>query len=180
MSNPLIDIMKEGSERNWCMTLYCTTCGSKEYRKKLKELAGPLGGPLANALSEIDIKELTAIPNWQDALLIAINDLPPSMQVEGVLKAWLPGIANNIRFADYILFKLVKYMDRNSETRTDWINSCIDVAIETKDFSLTESLVLVLGQNSKEHSELISTAKKLVTSSAQMKRVLRNVCNINV
>ena len=171
--------MKYANKHNWCMKFFCTTCGSKEYRDKLKELAGPLGGPLANALSDIDINELSAIPNWQDGLLIAINDLPMSIQVEGILKAWLPEIACNIRFADYILFKLVKYLPRNNETKTDWINSCIDVAINKNDFSLTESLVLVLGEDAKEYSELIATAKKFAKSSSQMKRVLRNACNIN-
>ena len=180
MSNPLIDIMKEGNKRNWCMTLYCTTCGSKEYRNKLKELAGPLGGPLADALAEIDIDELTTISNWQDGLLIAINDLPMSMQVEGILEAWLPRIDENIRFADYILFKLVKCFPKKNKTRMNWINTCITVAIDSKDFSLVESLILVLGQDAKKHSKLITMAKNLASTSVQMKRVLRNACDINV
>jgi hypothetical protein len=55
VGNPLLDIIREGRKRKGCMTPYCTTCGSLECRNKLKELAGPLGGPLRNALEDIEI-----------------------------------------------------------------------------------------------------------------------------
>lgn len=104
MSNPLLDIIKKAHEQKWCITPYCTTCGARDYRNALKELAGPLGGGLANALAEINPQDLTSIPNWQDALLVAIIDLPISLQTEGVLKAWLPKTTDNIFFADFAVF----------------------------------------------------------------------------
>lgn len=180
MSNPLLDIMREGNSRKWCMTPYCTTCGSLEYRSMLKELAGPFGGPLANALQDIDINELTSVPNWQDGLLIAIIDLPISMQVDGILKTWLPKAVANIRFADYVLFKIVRCLSRESNTRREWIKLCLEMAVETKDFSLIESLVLVLGQDAKNFPELITISTDHARISGQMKRVLLNACNLNV
>ena len=66
MNNPLYDIIRKANEQKWCMTPYCTTCGAREYRKALKDLAGPLGGGLANALSDINPQDITSIPNWQD------------------------------------------------------------------------------------------------------------------
>jgi len=81
MSNPLYDIISKAHEQKWCVTPYCTTCGSSEYRNALKELSGPLGGRLADALADIDLQEISLLPNWQDALLVAIMDLPISQQV---------------------------------------------------------------------------------------------------
>lgn len=80
MSNPLLDIIKKAHEQKWCTTPYCTTCGAHDYRNALKDLAVPLGGGLANALAEINPQNLTPIPNWQDAILVAIIDLPISLQ----------------------------------------------------------------------------------------------------
>ena len=162
------------------MTPYCTTCGSLDYRNKLKELAGPLGGPLANALEDIDINELTIVPKWQDGLLIAVIDLPMSMQVEGILRTWLPRAIGNIRFADYVLFKIARYLPRQSDTRRDWLNACMAMAIDSKDFSLVESLMLVLGQDANNHQELMTIATDYARTSGQMRRVLVNACNLNV
>jgi hypothetical protein len=180
MTNPLLAIMREGIKRNWCMTPYCTTCGSLEYRNKIKELAGPLGGPLANALEDIDINELTSVPKWQDGLLIAIIDLPVSEQVEGILKAWLPKANGNISFTDYVLFKITKYLPRQSDTRKNWIDTCMVMAIGTKDFSLVESLILVLGQDAKNYPELMTIATDYAKTSCQMRRVLLNACDLIV
>lgn len=180
MSNPLLDIMREGNSRNWCMTPYCTTCGALDYRRKLKELAGPFGGPLANALEEIDINELMTVSNWQDGLLVAVIDLPISMQLDGILKTWLPKVIGNIRFADYVLFKIVRHLPRQNYTRNEWLNSCLELADETKDFSLIESLILVLGQEAKNYPNLISIAIDHARTSGQIRRVLLNACNLKV
>lgn len=181
MSNPLLDIIREASNRKWCMQPYCTTCGSLDYRNKLKEFSGPLGGPQADALVDIDINELTHIPDWQGGLLIAIIDLPMrSMQVDGILRAWLAKAIGNIQFADFVLFKIARILPKHSDTRRDWINTCMAMAIDSKDFSLVESLILVLGQDAKNHAELMSIAADHAKTSAQMRRMLLNACNVNV
>lgn len=180
MSNPLIDIIRKAQEQKWCMTPYCTTCGSREYRNSLKDLAGPLGGGLANALADINPQELASIPNWQDALLVAIIDLPISLQVEGVLKAWLPKTTDNLFFADFALYKVVRQFPKDNETRTRWIESCMAIALNTKNFSLIESLILVLQQDTLNYPDLIIIAKEYAETSAQMRRALHNACNLNV
>ena len=180
MSNPLLEIMREASGRKWCMTPYCTACGSLKFLNKLKELAGPLGGPLANALEDLDIKELTSIPKWQDGLLIAVIDLPISMQLEGILRAWLPKACGDIRFADYVLFRIVKLLPRQSDIRREWIETCMAMAVDVKDFSLVESLILVLGQDARMLPELMTIATDYARTSGQMRRVLLSACNLNV
>ena len=177
-SNPLSDIISKAHEQKWCVTPYCTTCGSREYRNALQELSGPLGGGLANALADIDLQEISLLPNWQDALLVAIMDLPISQQVEGVLEAWLPKISDNIALADLILYKIVRYMRKDNAIRNNWIDRCIDIAINSRNFSLIESLLLVLRREAWNYRKLIAIAKEYSYSSAQMDRALRNSCKL--
>jgi hypothetical protein len=180
MSNPLYDIIRKAHEQKLCMTPYCTTCGTHEYRNLLKDLAGPLGGGLADALADINPQDLISIPNWQDALLVAITDLPISLQVEGVLKAWLPKTTDNIFLADFAVYEIVRYLPIGNETKNRWIEHCMVMALNTKDFSLIESLILVLRQDALNHSELIAIAKEHANTSEQMRRVLLNACNLYV
>ncbi len=173
-NNPLHEIIRKAHEQNWCVTPYCTTCGAHEYRTALKELSGPLGGGLEDALSDIDLQEISLLPNWQDALIIAITDLPLLQQAEDVLEAWLPKISDHVALADLILYKIVRYMRKDNATRNNWIKRCIDIAINSRNFSLIESLLLVLRREAWNHRKLIAIAKEYSYSSAQMDRVLRN------
>ena len=174
--NPLYDIISKAHEQKCCVTPYCTTCDSREYRDALKELSGPMGGGLANAIADIDLQDISLLPNWQDALLIAIMDLPLSQQVEGVLEAWLPKISDHIVFADLILYKIIRYMRKDNVTSNNWIERCIDIAINSRNFSLIESLLLVLRRDAWDYPKLIAVAKEYSHSSAQMDRALRNSC----
>ena len=84
-----------------------------------------MGGGLADALADIDLQEISLLPNWKDALLVAIMDLPISQQVEDVLNAWLPKISDHIALADLLLYKIVRYMIKDNATRNNWIERCI-------------------------------------------------------
>jgi hypothetical protein len=179
MKNDFLDIIRKANEEKWCLRPYCTACGAKEYRSSLHKLAGPLGGGLANAMEEVNPEDLASIPNWEDALLTAIIDLPISMQLEGVLMAWLTKVDHrSISFADYVLFKVIRALPKNSEIRGQWIQKCIALALECNDFSLIESLLLVLRHEALNCNELISAAKQHAQKSQQMRRVLLNACNL--
>lgn len=178
MSNPLYDIIRKAYEQNWCVMPYCTTCGAHEYRNALRELSGPLGGGLADALVDIDLQEISLLSNWQDALLVAIMDLPISQQLEGVLAAWLPKISDHVALADLILYKIIRYMRKDNATRNNWIERCMDIAINSRNFSLIESLLLVLRRDAWDNPKLIAIAKKYAKADVQMERALRNSCKL--
>lgn len=179
MSNPLLALIAHAHAQNWCTEPYCTTCGSHDYRKKLKELAGDLGGPLADALEQIDIAELIALPNWRGALELAFNSLPLGpLQAEGALRRWLPQLSSHIDFADHVLFRIVRYMPA-SELRTQWVDACLDIAVATNNASLVETLILVLDSKASEYLTLIEAATKHAPTSRQMRRILNNKCGMN-
>jgi hypothetical protein len=56
----------------------------------------------------------------------------------------------------------------------------MNMALSTKNFSLIESLILVLRQDALNCPDLIAEAKEYAKTSAQMRRVLYNACNLNV
>ncbi len=175
--NSFISLVKKANENNWCIRFFCTTCGAHDFRNALKDIGNPLGGGLVKALKEINPGQLMELNNWKDALLIAVFDLPFMVQREEVLKEWIPVSTNNLNFTDYIVFKVVGLLPRNNKTRQQWIRKCIDIAVDTRDFSLTESLILVLRDEAKKYPRLLEIANEYAKTSGQMKRVLINTNN---
>ena len=175
MGNPFVSIVAEASAKNWCVRPYCTTCGSREYRAALAQLAGPLGGPLCDALCTLSPDELTRFPRWDEALEVAIGDIPLGLQVEAVLNAWLPRVGLRPEFDDVVLFRIVRSLSDGSPTRRNWVRAAVPGAVKTKNHSLIETLVLVLGPGANRFPELITVASELAIESKQMSRVLRNV-----
>jgi len=178
MTNPFIDIVRTAEKNKWCTTPYCTTCIAREYRQALKELSGPLGGGLANALSELNPSEITSEDNWQNTLLTAIIELPMSMQLEGILETWSEKLDEDIDFTDFILFKVIRNISNRSNIWEKWVSGCVLLSLKTRNFSLIESLILVMGPRAVEQNELIQIAKDYAKSSRQMRRVLFNSCGI--
>ena len=179
MSNTFIDIIREAHTHKWCTTPYCTTCGAQDYRKALRNLGEVAEGGLAAALADLNPSQLVKENNWQDALLVAVIDLPLSHQLEDIIKAWLAKFNDDIGFADFVLFKIIPCLSTQSAIRQEWINKSIALAKDTRNFSLIESLLLILKKDSLENPELIETAKDYAKTSRQMKRVLRNSCGID-
>jgi len=176
--NPFIAILTKAKENNWCTNFFCTTCGAHEFRKALKVIGGPSGGGLVKALKEIDVEELTDLENWKDPILIALFDLPFTEQRDEVLKVWMPASTNHLDFTDFIVFKALGLLPINNETKKKWIEKCIEIVLDTHDFSLTESLILMLGRDAKNYPRLLEIAGEYAKTSAQMKRVLINTNNM--
>jgi hypothetical protein len=92
----------------------------------------------------------------------------------------LPKTADNIFFADFAVFRIVRYLPEDNETRNRWIEHCMNMALSTNNFSLIESLIIVLRQDALNYPDLIAEAKEYAKTSSQMRRALNNACNLNV
>ncbi|MBU4179873.1 MAG: retropepsin-like domain-containing protein [Desulfobacteraceae bacterium] len=178
--NPFIDLVRKASSLNWCMKPYCTTCGAMDFRSALQEVGGKLGGPLADALADVNLDELTSMPNWEDAIQIAVRDLPLPGQATALFESWLERAHQNLRFFDVVLYKLIRYLPEDHSVRVEWIVRGVYLAIQTCDFSLVESLILTLRKNALQYDQLMALAKRFAKESRQMHRVLRNACNIEI
>lgn len=177
-ANPFLETLRRAAEQNWCVKPYCTTCGARDFRSALHAIGGELGGPLADALADVNVDELTSLAKWDDAIEIAVRDLPFPSQATSLLESWLPSAEENIRFFDVVLYKLVRYLPEEHPVRAQWIAKGIAFAVQTGDFSLVESLILTLRGKAVQHEQLMRLAKQFAAESKQMKRVLRNACNI--
>ena len=207
---PFLEILHQANKNGWCGKVVCTTCGGQQFQTELDKI-GVLDGPLIESLATLHIDDLMALPNWMVALRIAWHEIKydRSNQWEYVLKSWLDipfpnstfrspqiiqdlyGIANQysyLSFLDFVLYNLVRRtLSKDHKIRELWLNKCIDLAVETRLFSLTESVLLTLRDEASEHEELVNIAKLIADSESQeptqkqqMNRVLRNACSIEV
>jgi hypothetical protein len=178
--NPFIQILRKAEEKRWCMEPYCSTCGARDYRIALRDIGGKLGTPLVNVLAEIDRDELISFENWGDAVVIAVRDLPLPGQATALLESWLKRADQNIRFFDGVLYKLVRYMPESDPVRQKWIEKAVSLSVQTRDFSLVESLLLTLRERAVAYEQIIDIAREHAETSSQMRRVLRNACKIEM
>lgn len=178
--NAFLLVLRKALAQKWCMRPYRTTCGAREFRSALQELGGEMGGPLADALAEVSLDELTSLPGWDGALEIAVRDLPLPGQASSLLESWLMRGDQNLRFFDFILYRLVRYLPEGHPVRSKWVTKALSIATQTRDFSLVESLILTLRDRALAHNALMDIAKAFAATSAQMRRVLRNACNIDI
>jgi hypothetical protein len=42
MENKFAQLVQKSSELNWCVQIYCTTCGAMDFRNSLKEISQKL------------------------------------------------------------------------------------------------------------------------------------------
>ena len=132
--NEFTELVKPAGRSRWCTDLYCTTCGNTQFRTRLADIDNGFGGRLSDLLSNLELDEYTKLGKWLDCLRIAFVDLPFSPQRDGVLKNWLPYARTNVRFADGVLYYIIRYS--HGDVRQSWITSCVDLALESKDPSL--------------------------------------------
>lgn len=178
-SNLFLETLRKGIEENWCIKPYCTTCGAIDFRMALRP-DFEQGVPLLNALANVNLIELTSLPKWEDAIEIAVRDLALPGQVTSLLESWLARADENIRFFDFVLYKLVRYLPEEQPVRVQWIEKAIAIAIKTEDFSLVESIILTLRGKALQYTQVMFLAEQFATKSKQMRRVLLNACNIDV
>lgn len=177
MTNAFVDLLRTADQKQWCVKPFCTTCGAAEYRSALSKLAFDPLGPLFFLLNEVTEADIAWFAEWQDALLVAFMSLLLPRQAEDVLAAWVNRPANDLRLTDFVLFRIVRRM-APSALRQEWIDRGIGMALQSRDFSLVETLLIVLGSQAKEHPQLLRVAEDIAIDSRQMRRVLRNKVGI--
>ena len=178
-NNAFLELLRQAVARRWCMKPYCTTCGARDFRSALRQIGGPLGGPLAQALEDVDLDKLTSLPEWEGALEIAVLDIPLGDLAISLLESWLERAHLNLRFFDLVLYRLVRGLPDKHPVREKWIAKAITLAVQTQDFSLVESLILTLRRKALAHDQLMDIAAGFAKESKQMQRVLRNACKID-
>jgi len=172
MESVFAQLVEKAAELNWCARIYCTTCGSRDFRDALEQIAGDGGFGLVEPLSSLEVKSYVGLRDWDDCLRIAFLHLPFPGQRERVLTAWLENLGENIHFADVVLFYLVRALPSKSELRESWTSACASLACASKNESLIESLVWTLRSDVSNHADLFGLAQELSASSFKVRRAL--------
>jgi hypothetical protein len=163
-----VDLLVKAEKEHWCGTYFCTTCGNRDFRTRLAEIEMK---SLAEDLQKTHTHELLAHPSWSDALRITAHDFR-FMNWDGILQSWLPEAGENINFLDHVLFYLINYVPCKSETRELWVSVCIAKALSSKNPSLLESLIRVLGSSAANHPEVIEAALEISATNYRLHNAL--------
>ena len=148
--NPFIEaILKAATDE--CARPFCDRCNGGKFLELLRRIEGHRRVVLREALCAVVPEQLTQLPNWADALQVAVRRVAGHR--DAILEAWLARVGRDVRFDDVVLFRVVRQCARESLLRKQWIDALIPIAMRTRDASLTESLVLLLHGDLKRFPE---------------------------
>ena len=137
-----------------------------------RSLAGGAGFGLVEPLCSLEVSSYTRLRDWDDCLQMAFMHLPFPGQREKILEAWLEKVNDSIRFADVVLFYILRALPSKMKVRESWIEACASLACRSKDESLVESLAWTLRSDISERPGLFQVAKELSASSFKVRRAL--------
>jgi hypothetical protein len=164
--NRFLSLLRLARQNGWCTRPYCTTCAATDFRTALRQF----GAELADDLAALDLMALEETSGWEDALRLALDELKSPDLKDRVLTMWLSQIDRHIRLADLVLFYYVRrgavFAPMSIEVLQQWSAKCIDLASQTSDESLVESLICTLGRY-KDYPELDAVVTDLVARGSQ-------------
>jgi hypothetical protein len=127
---------------------------------------------LAKALSNLSINELKTLVGWEGAIRLALDEIREAESMDVVLRAWLPQLKENILIADIVLFYYVRrgavFATMSIGILREWIDSCVNLAIVSRNDSLLESLVYTLGSRIIDYDALNSAIKERAANSRKI------------
>jgi hypothetical protein len=161
------------NENKTCGKEYCTTCGGygpyivkcidRDNRLKIKD-----------TLSKITLGELNEFGRWRNVLAGIDKSGFISVYIREAKKINLA----DIRAVDWFLFYARTVYNLGNRKFSLLYHSILEegisIALENANYSLTETLILVLKDSAVKYPELLKLAIKMSESNIQMQRVLYN------
>jgi hypothetical protein len=160
------------NENKTCGEEFCTTCGG--YGPYIvKHIDKEIRLAIKKTLSELSLKDLNAFGRWRNVLWGIDKQDVISVYIREAKKLNL----SDIRALDWFLFCSRIYRfgnDEFSQLYHSILTKGISMAIENADYSLTETLILVLNKSAIKYPQLLKLAFKMSEINIQMQRVLYN------
>jgi len=175
-----LNLLSLASQNRWCMKPYCTTCGASEFRTAIRQL----GEKLADDLATMDLDFLEQAPEWEDGIRFALDALLRPDMKDKVFSAWLPNIDGHVRLADLVLFYYVRhgalFVQTSPDVLVQWRAKCIELASQTHNESLVESLIYTLGKRYTDYPKLESVIRELCSNSRPVALALQRQDSANL
>jgi len=167
-----------------CTKFFCTTCGSGEFQMAAIEMAGQIiekerlpfvGKSIVGILMyRLPLSSLDRDPSVLEAIQILFYTRTPIEDWELCLQAWLPDIHQEPHLCDWALYRLVRCLPTNSAVRDNWLKACMKLAVEHRDSSILESLLIRFPDEAFAYEGLEARAEELRGQHWNLGRVLDN------
>jgi hypothetical protein len=151
-----------------CGSVYCGTCGGLVLAMR-RNMTAELRSEIDDALSEMSVSDFKDAGDWGE-FFQEINPAGVISIFDREEKRLNP---SDIRELDRYLYDARKLMGQEP-TYQKLLEHGINIAIETSDGSLIETVSIILGENILKHEELLSLALKKAEWDEDMHRVLYN------
>ncbi|MBU0675701.1 MAG: hypothetical protein KJ950_13755 [Proteobacteria bacterium] len=165
-------LMSIHNSRKHCGDLFCGKCGIA--REILENISDSDKQIIHEILSSISIYELTDFGVFEPL----IHRIDAKGYISVFQRAAKEINSGNIRDIDFFLHmtrsRLRKKFENFIENFPDILRRGTELAITTKDYSLVETVILILEEEAQKYPELISTAREYAQNDQQMQRVLYN------
>ena len=127
---------------------------------------------LAAELLDLPISEFVKLKYWEGHLRTAFYALRDVDLQAAVLQRWVESPLEDVRFVDVVIFRFIRHSHLYTPIGDAWIRTAIELAEQTKDWSLVETLVWTLGRSISEHQAFASLARELSQQSPSILKAL--------
>jgi hypothetical protein len=176
MEHKFVKLVGEATARKWCSRPHCSTCGAHDFRSALAQACNQDPEELAQLLASLPLKELLSVQNWDGYVRIAYFELKSYGLQERVLTSWLSQAQASASFADFVLFRFIRYLPSRELIRRQWISGCLDLALRSRHSSLVESLLWTLQESANQHPRLVELARELEQNYPSLTKPLQRYC----
>ena len=160
MVHSLSELLQCAAAERWTTDSRKADDEARPLRDALAELVTADAPRFVEDLCEVDPADLYLIEGWAGALFHAFALLEP-VQIQLVAERWHERFRADVRIVDWVLFQLVRTGRISPPLSTAWLNSASALALDTRDPSLVESLLYVLGPEFGGRDDLRRLAKRL-------------------
>lgn len=127
---------------------------------------------LANELLSLPIEEFIKLEDWAEIMRMAFYGLPDKDLRSLILRKWLIAVGSNIRVTDVLLFYILRKEPIDPDVYEAWIQKAIDLAKQSRDISLVESLILTINSSISKYRSLLDLATELSQKSLAIQKAL--------
>ena len=136
-------------------------------------------GDLARELTLLPLSDWYDLPEFGGAIYFAFALLRDRSLVDQVLESWMARLTGHYRVADAVTFYVVREGRPSERVRVEWLRRAEEMALESGDPSLLESLVYAYLPSVSAHADLLRAAKANRRGHAALDRALRRIAEIN-
>jgi hypothetical protein len=176
-SSKLAQLVAEARRNRWCTRRFATTCAATSWCAGLQAIGTKRD--LARELALLPLADWYDLPDFGGAIYHAFALLDDVNLVDEVLDSWIAFLPGHYRIADAIIFYVVREGLPSESVRVEWLRRAEEMALESGDASLIESLVYALGPNLGAHVDLLRAANRHRRGHAPLDRALTKFAEVD-